>query len=196
MPVWLDDNTIKGELSDDEFVSQVTDKMRSRVEKEQKEKRPGNYGNDGNIKIYEETKQYKGINYKLIVSRYFAVARLNNGNFALRPGGMNKVGKHVCVETDGIEMPDGLKEFLDLSEFLYHDSLHGGQEDLTLKQQWKEMDEWAKADCKRVASLVSEFDEKVKQLKRELVEFTRSISKGDLPLSPTVSLPLSPTVRL
>uniref|UniRef100_A0A6M3XXJ5 Uncharacterized protein n=1 Tax=viral metagenome TaxID=1070528 RepID=A0A6M3XXJ5_9ZZZZ len=169
MPTWLDDNTIVGELSNDDFIKQVMESMSERVEKEGKE---GNYGNDGLLTVYQENKQHAGVSYKLIVLRYFAVTRLPRGHFQLQLGrGMNKVGKHVVVEHDWPSLSYELKELLGLSEFLYHDSLHSGQEDWTLRQQWEKMDNWAIADCERVSSLVSEFDEKVKVLRQDILSF-------------------------
>ena len=176
MPTWLDDNNIVGELSDDEFIKQVMEGMRRRAQKEEEEDNPGNYGNDGLITAYQETKQHAGVSYKLIALRYFAVTRLPRGHFELRSGrGMNKVGKHVVAEHDGVDPPYELKELLGLSEFLFHDSLHSGQEDWSLRQQWEEMNNWAKADCERVDSLASEFDQKVNELRQQLVDFVRAI---------------------
>lgn len=175
MPTWLDENTIQGEMSHEEFLKKVKETMTARVEKEDKEGCPANYGNDGLITIYEEIKQHAGVSYKLIALRYFAVARLPGG-FELQPGrGMNTVGKHVVVEHDGASPSYELKELLGLNEFLYHDSLHSGQESWTLRQQWEAMDSLAKADCERVDSLASEFDQKVKELQQQLVDFVRAI---------------------
>jgi len=176
MPTWLDDNNIVGELSNDEFIKQVMESMRKRVQKEEEEGHPGNYGNDGMVTVYQETKQHAGVSYKLIALRYFAITRMPGGHFELQPGrGMNKVGKHVVVEYDGASPSYELKELLGLSEFLYHDSLHSGQEDWTLRQQWEEIDNWAKADCERVDSLASEFGQKVEELQQQLVDFVTAI---------------------
>ena len=175
MPTWLDDNTIEGEMSQEEFLKKVNETMTARAEKETKEGHPGNYGNDGLITIYEEEQSHAGINYWQRVLRYFAVTRLPGGIFEFRQHGMNKIGKHVVVEHKGAHPPYELKDLLGLSEFLYHDSLHSGQEDWTLRQQWEEMDDWARADCERVDSLASEFDQKVKELQQQLVDFIKAI---------------------
>lgn len=175
MPIWLNENTIQGEMSDEDFLRKVNEQMNARVEKELKEGRLGDYGNDGLINVYEERCSHNGIYYWLRVPRYFAVARLPDGIFELRDHGMNKIGKHVVVEHDGASPTYELKEMLGLSEFLYHDSLHSGQEDWTLRQQWEEMDNWAKIDCERIDSLAAEFDQKVKELQQQLVAFIKSI---------------------
>lgn len=178
MAIWLDENTIQGEMPQEEFIKTVMETMTARVEKETKENYPGNYGNDGLVVIYEETKQHNGVTYKLKALRYFAVRRLPYGHFELQlERGMNKIGKHVVTESDGVEPPYDLKQLLGLDEFLYHDSLHGGQEDWTLKQQWDEIDRWAQVDCERVNSLSSEFDNKVRDLQKELVKFIKAIKQ-------------------
>lgn len=175
MPKWVDANTIEGELSNDQFTVKVMETMRARVEKEEKENHPGNYGNDGLVVIYEETKQHAGVNYKLKALRYFAVRRLPYGHFEIQPQrGMNKIGKHVVVEYEA-EPPYKLKNLLGLDEFLYHDSLHVGQEDWTLRQQWEEMDRWATVDCDRLESLASEFDNKVRELREELSKWLHNL---------------------
>lgn len=178
MPTWLDDNSIEGEMSQEEFIKTVMETMTARVEKETKEGYPGNYGNDGLVVIYEETKQQNSITYKLKALRYFAIRRLPYEHFELQPErGMNKIGKHIVVESDGVEPSYDLKRLLGLDEFLFHDSLHSGQEDWTLRQQWEEMDRWAQLDCERVNSLSSEFDQKVKDLQKELLKFIKAIKQ-------------------
>jgi hypothetical protein len=72
-------------------------------------------------------------------------------------------------------VPYELKELLDLSEFLFYDSLHVGQKDWTLKQQWEEMNKQAQEDCERVPSLASEFDSRVRSLQEELLKFLKAI---------------------
>lgn len=176
MPTWLNENSIEGEMSDDDFIKRVQELMTKRVETEEKEGRPGDYGNDGMVPIYGEKGSHAGVRYKLIALRYFAVERLPDGQFRIRERpGMNNIGKYVIVERRGIAISDGLKDLLDLSEFLWHDSLHSGMEDWTLQRQWEKMEERAHNDCKRVDSLLSQFDKSTKTLRAELQEFIRAI---------------------
>lgn len=177
MPNWLDENTIAGEMSEDDFIKEVTKLMRARVEKEEHEGIPRNYGNDGMITIYEENKTHAGVAYQLKALRYFAVCRLPEGLFELRNGGMNKIGKHVVVESEGPGPSYELRQLLGLDDFLYHDTLHSGQEDWTLKQQWEDADNLAKEDCDRVSQLEAAFNHKVKQLRRELKAWIRGLEQ-------------------
>jgi len=173
MPIWLDENTIKGELSKEEFLRQVKMRMEARVAKEIRENQPHNYGNDGMIEVYSETLNSNGIEYQLKVIRYFAVSRDEGFPLAITHG-LNKIGKYVVVESNKGPSYD-VKEFLGLSEFLYHDTLHSGQEDWSLKRQWDSAKEWAEGDCAAVPGLISKFEEKTALLKKELEDWVKTI---------------------
>jgi len=178
MPKWLDNNHIVGEMTDEEFIAAVNQVMTARVEKERKEGRPGNYGNDGYIRVYEETHKHNGITYELAVLRYFAVNRLPNGCFELRNNHKpNALGKHVVVEgKDGNQpLSYDLREFLGLDEFLYHDTLHSGMEYWTLKEQWKYAEKLAWEDCE--IDLKELFDRRVSELQKELDEAIRKLKQ-------------------
>lgn len=176
MPKWLDDNTIEGELSNEEFIKQVMEQMTARVEKEEKEINRGNYGNDGLITVYEEEKSHAGLHYKLKALRYFAVTRLPYGHFELRDARMNKLGKHVVVETDREGLSYEVLNLLNLGDFLWHDTLHADQEDWSLKKQWEYAESLAVQDCELVANLEVQFDNKVAELRQELRSWIKAVS--------------------
>lgn len=175
MPTWLDENTIDGEMPEADFIEEVNKVMALRVEKEKQERQPREYGNDGLLTVYEEKQSHAGINYSLKAMRYFAVTRLANGSFELRATGMNKVGKHVVVEHDGTRVSSELRDLLNLDEFLWHDTLHAGQEDWTLKQQWEYADNLAKGDCERVSKLKDTFALRIRELRRELHSWIKQV---------------------
>ena len=176
MPEWLDDNTIKGELNDEQFQLAVKKKMEERIALEEKEHQPGNYGNDGLVSVYQEEQQVNGIKYQLRVCRYFAVQR-NPDGFEVQTGrGMNKIGKHVVVESN--TRPDyGLRDFLGLDEFLWQDTLHSGQENWSLKQQWEYAESMAKNDILLIKGLPDAFDKRVRELQEQLVAWLDSLKK-------------------
>ena len=184
MSNWIDENTIEGELSQDDFLAKVNAIMSARVQQETQEKRPGNYGNDGIVPLYEEKCQHLGIHYLLKVIGYFAVDRLLNGKFRLRGGrgtgikGFNRIGKHIVVE-HSLSIPCDLSEFLGLSEFLWCDTIHAGQEEWTLQKQWEWAEAKAKTDCQRISTLDKEFEDKVATLQSELYAFLPSLKKGE-----------------
>jgi len=176
MTEWIDDNTIKGELSAAEFRQKVIENMKARIAKEQKEGKPGNYGNDGYVTVYQELRRHNGTSYWLRVIRYFAVSRPDFEPMGVRA--INSIGKHVVVESP-VEIPYDLKDFLDLSEFLYRDSLHSHQMDWTLKQQWEALDELAVSDCDQLDTLKPVFENKVKDLRSQLAKFIKRIARRE-----------------
>lgn len=181
MPIWINDNQIKGELSEEQFLHKVRDLMLCRIDKETKESKPGNYGNDGIVEIYREEVVYKDIRFNIIVLRYFAVNREKNGSISLWQGKViNKIGKHVVVEGFS-KLSSTLENLLDLYDFLWHDSLHSFMEDLTLKEQWSLMLKLAKKDIDKLIDVPTLFECKVEELKQELEKWITSlkVTKND-----------------
>ncbi len=180
MPVWLDENTIEGEMSQEEFVKQVTKTMTTRVEQVRRgERRLDDYTNNGFIPVYSEHKVYNGVSYKLIVLRFFVVTGGPDGPFELKPEvAMNKIGKHVIVEADA-RPSYGLRTFLSLDEFLWFDTLRSGQEEWSLRQQWEYADKVAIFDCERVSDLLAEFNTRITELRKEFEDFTNNLKGGN-----------------
>jgi hypothetical protein len=176
MPEWLNDNTVTAELSDQAFEDQVQKQMRDRVAKENKEGRPGNYGNDGLVVVYEEEKEIEGIKFQLKILRYFAVKRTADGFEIQKDRGMNKVGKHVVVESSTRPSYD-LRDFLSLDEFLWQDTLHSWQNDMTVRRQWNEAEEMARDDINLIKNLPVTFKEKVVELEKSLSDWLESLKK-------------------
>jgi hypothetical protein len=177
MPKWVDDNTVEGEMSEEAFWASVHEEMAERMAKEEKEGRPGNYGNDGTVEVFSEEQEYKGIHYRLAVIRYFAVRRLPDGT--IEPSGhkgMNSIGKWVVVESK-TRPPSDLRDLLHLDDFLWHETIHAGQENWSLRQQWEYAVSQAQNDVLLIEGLAKAFDEKVASLQKELVTWLHTLKK-------------------
>lgn len=163
MTEWLDDDHLVGEMPDEEFEAAVRDTMDRRIAKEQHEGKPLNYGNDGYVMVYQEGFRFHAVRCTLQVLRYWWVTRNPDGPVEVCPAtpwspserhpgwkGLNRVGRHVVLEpVEGNESP------LPNSELLWRDSLHGWQDEWTLRQQWDDMLQSAEADCRELSLLVA-----------------------------------------
>jgi len=159
---WIDDNHVKGEMTDEDFAR--------KVEKEAKIRDIRKHGRDGIFKVYEERYTYKGVPYFIKILRYYQLGVPLN---EIR--GMNNLGKWAVLEH-----PSELKEFATflsqieqltgLYEFLYADTLHSGQENWTLKQMVKEMHRQAKEDIDQLPDLE-------KTLQQKFLEITQQLKK-------------------
>ena len=155
---FLDDNHVKGEMSDGDFLLKIHEEEIKRRGQEQR------YGRAGTCEVYCERFEYRGVPYLIKILRYFQI-----GIPLDQSKGMNDIGKWAVVET-----PDDMKELVDvvdsmsqetgLYEFLYHDSLHGGQEHFTLKKCVEVMHEAAKKDIDLFYDLQSSIQKHVHEL--------------------------------
>ena len=129
---WVDENHIKGEMSDEEFMEKVEEIAKTRDTHKHR---------DGMVNVYEEYFEYKNVPYVIKILRYYQI-----GVPLSEIQGMNDLAKYAVLEYPP-EMKD-VAEFLDSSliseltgvyEFLWRDTLHAGQEHWTLKRMVEQM---------------------------------------------------------
>jgi hypothetical protein len=128
---WIDDNHIKGEMTDDQFLGEVVKIAKTRD--------IARHGRDGFIKVYEERFEYKGVPYIIKVLRYFQIGVPIN-----EIKGINKIGKHAVLEyppelNDLARFLEDISSITGFSEFLWRDTLHYNQQNWTLKQMVEQM---------------------------------------------------------
>lgn len=160
---WIDDNHIKGEMSDEEFMEKVDEIAKTRDIRR--------YGRDGNIVVYEERFEYKGIPYIIKILRYFQIGvRLHEMR------GLNKIGKFAVLEysEEIAELAKFLNElpseFTGIYDWLWRDTLHFGQEDWTLKQMVEQMHREAKECIDALPEIKRRLEEKFTSVIKRLNE--------------------------
>jgi hypothetical protein len=165
MPVWIDDNTIQGELPVSEYSKEA-------VRLFEESKRLCNY-----IVLYEENLVYKSIHYQLKVictCTLFPGTKTEDALVVVGPS-RNLIGKHVVVERHGVVVSHDLESFLGEYNLLWRDTCQQGFEDYTLKQQWEWVDTKAKEDCEKILKLQVVFSAKVEELRELLTQFTEAV---------------------
>ena len=150
MMEWIDDNHVKGEMSDDDFKKQVDEVAKTRDMKR--------YGRDGQVQIFEEKFEYRGIPYFIRIARYYQI-----GVPLAEINGMNHLGKWALLEydqsvKDKVEVINRLRDY---SSFLWEDSLHDWNRDQTLKQMVESMHESARKDIDGVPKMIAEYKQEV-----------------------------------
>lgn len=141
---WVDEDHIKGEMSDAEFLRAVERERKERIKNNES-------GRDGHMTVYEELFVYQGIPYRIGVCRYYQIGVPLDKVYHL-----NRIGKHVVLEypecvrplveyTEKKHNADETLDFLHIYDFLYRDTLHAGQHDWTLEQMVRCMHHEAKA---------------------------------------------------
>ncbi len=140
-------------------------KSEEEMQKELKERiaswKPGQ-SRDGKIVSAEGKFVYKGINYLIMVLKYY-----NHTNKFTTMCSSRISDSHVVVE-----YPDETKPILDLianefeSEFLYHDTLHSWNDNQTTEEQIEVCHKWAKGDIDNLlgGEISKRVDEGIKRL--------------------------------
>ncbi len=123
---FIGENQVKGEMSDEEFLTKVNEIAKTRDVKK--------YGRDGNLVVYEELYHYKKIPYWIRIVRYYQIGIPLN-----QTKGMNWLTKWAVLERpeelkDLANFLEDVQEITGVYEWMWRDTLHVGQEDWTLKQ--------------------------------------------------------------
>ena len=95
--------------------------------KERRKRQANEWCSDGYIKIAEKTIVYRGIPYYFALLRYYT---RYDTDTKLNDAGVHAVIEHPDVDPEILQ----LARDLDMDDFLYHDTLHSGQEHYTIEQ--------------------------------------------------------------
>jgi hypothetical protein len=172
---FIDDNHIKGEMSDADFQKEIY------KEAERRKDNMRYYGRDGNVVVFTERREYKNIPYLIRIIRYYQI-----GVPLDQIKGMNQLGKWAVLEhPDEVKEIAGLLSSIEqttgLYEFLYADTLHSGQESWTLKKMVDFMDEQAHDDIDQLFKLkeviTAKFQETIKRYEELLSNLDASFHK-------------------
>lgn len=135
---------------------------------------------DGFVFRAEGKFTYKGIAYLIKVIRYY------NNTKKFTPMCSSRISDCHCV----VEFPDETKPIVELvkiiseynSEFLYHDTLHGWNDNQTTEEQIKECHKLAKNDIDNLLSgkLYGDMSEKISKLNEAKEKIESLIGRLDL----------------
>ena len=161
--IFIDRNHVKGERTDAELRKEVKKTIEGRDIKM--------YGCDTVFIMATFEQEYRGIPYLIKIIGY---GKMHDGKVSIYQG-MNKIGKWAVVEYDKDKigpLVDAITALDSYSEFLYHDCLHAGQENYTLKHQVELMQSWAKDDIDALMDCKIEvrMDEEVKDKEQKLAK--------------------------
>lgn len=139
-----DVNHIDGEMSDVDFQKEIDQEAIRRQGK------MNHYGRDGSCRVYEERFVHRGISYYLRINRYYQIGIPLN-----QIKGMNHIAKWAVLEPTEKSQPlrdfvEQYKEFFDVYDFLWADTLHSGMEDWDLKTQIEYLHKTAKEDIDKL----------------------------------------------
>jgi hypothetical protein len=167
---FIDENNVKGEMSDTDFKKEIEKEAEKRKDDMHR------WGRDGNKEVFCERREYKGIPYLIKIIRYFQI-----GVPLDQIKGMNSLGKWAVLE-----YPEEVKPIADLLstieqttglyEFLYGDTLHSGQENWTLKQMVNQMDKQAHVDIDELFTLKEVITAKMNETIKRYEDVMRLIS--------------------
>lgn len=120
-------------------------------------------GMDGWIEVGKANVKYREIPYTIRLLRYYSL----NGP----PSKLNDAGVHAVVEH-----PDIDKRLFDIvlpfnEDFLYHDTLHAGQEHLTIKEHIEAAQREAEQDIDWL------YEEAIREMKTKIAEQLKTIAE-------------------
>jgi len=154
---WIDDNHMKGEMSDEEFQKKVDEEARTRD--------MSRYGRDGSFVIYEERFKHLGVGFTIRINRYFQIGVPIN-----QVQGMNDIAKWACLEYPKatVKLVDAIKGTDEYSEFLYKDTCHSHQKSWTLKRQVEDLVVEAFRDIESIPKILKDYKERSSKIIKAL----------------------------
>lgn len=146
------------------------EEVRNHLEKikEKRENAPENYGRDGSIVVYFDSFEYRGISFRIRVSRYFTISPVNID--AEMSDGTSKSAEIQPTEKSS-EVSAFLRKHSLKTGFLQYHTTHSWNEGMSLKERFQECLDEAKKDIdwfrdegeqeieEKISSMREEFDQ-------------------------------------
>jgi hypothetical protein len=146
--------------------------MKEEFDKRRLEWKPGQ-SRDGYVLAGEEMCMWKGVRYKLMLLRYFTFSD------GFKPLGSQRISDTHAVVEYPEDMEDLVRTIKSLdswsSDFLYHDTLHSFNDDMSIQEQIDQCHKWARSD---IDSIPSKIKAKLKEIE-DLKEALKSIGWRD-----------------
>lgn len=121
-------------MTEQEFAEALEERKKEQLPQRER------YGMDGYISVGSVDVLYRGIPYYVAVLRYYS---LNDVDKWIREPKYHAVVEHPKINDRIMEI---VKHFDGYTEFLYHDTLHAGQEHYTLEQHIQTSQDEAESD--------------------------------------------------
>ena len=121
-------------MTDQEFADALEERKNEQLPHRER------YGMDGYIRVGSVDVLYRGIPYYVAVLRYYS---LNDMDKWIRKPKYHAVVEHPKINDRIMEI---IRHFDGYTDFLYHDTLHAGQEQYTLEQHIQTSQDEAESD--------------------------------------------------